>query len=264
MSATNKEILMRLGFSFEPGGAHSSRTMMLEDLSALLSYVESPEATKEDYLQAIEKENCLGKRSGKTRTLTYRHLRDLYSLDPSVILFRALLYFWRRDDSAQPLLALLCAYSRDQILRATAAFVLKSPEGSVITRESVEQLIEDHYPGRFSKATLKSTAQNTNSTWTKAGHLTGKVRKIRSKAEPSAGSVSYALLLSYLTGARGASFFTNEYAKLLDCSPGRAMELAEEASRKGWINLKRIGEVIEVQFPNLLNGQELELLREQN
>jgi hypothetical protein len=264
MVDSNNEVLTRFGFSFTLGGAHSARTMMLEELAVLLSYVDNPAATKVDYWRAIESENCLGKRSGKTRTLTSRHLTDLYSLDPSVTLFRVLLYFWRRDVSSHPLLALLCAYGRDSILRSTAAHIMATPEGAVVTRESVEQLIEDQYPGRFSKATLKSTAQNTNSSWTQAGHLSGRVRKVRSRAMASAGSTSYALFLGYLHGARGASLFETEYMRLLDCPLMRAVELTEDASRRGWINFKRVGDVIEVSFPGLLNEREVEWLREQN
>jgi hypothetical protein len=264
MVDSNNEVLTRFGFSFTLGGAHSARTMMLEELTALLSYVDNPAATKADYWRAIETDNCLGKRSGKTRTLTSRHLTDLYSLDPSVVLFRVLLYFWQRDRVSHPLIAILCAYCRDSILRSTAEYILAAPEGAVVTRESVEQLIEDKYPGRFSKATLKSTAQNTNSSWTQAGHLSGRARKVRSRAEPGAGSVSYALFLGYLTGARGMSLFETEYMRLLDCPPIRAVELAEEASRRGWVNFKRVGDVIEVSFPGLLNGKEAGWLREQN
>jgi hypothetical protein len=231
---------------------------MLEELTALISHVNRSDATKQDYWYAIENENCLGKRSGKTRTLTFKHLTELYALDPSVTLFRALLYFWERDVSARPLLALLCAYCRDSILRSTAEFILRSPEGVTVARESIEKLIEDTYPERFSRNTLKSTAQNINSTWTKSGHLSGRLRKVRSTAAASAGSVSYALMLGYLTGARGANLFATEYTRLLDCSTVRAMELAEEASRRGWINFKRVGDVIEVLFPNLLNRKEME------
>ena len=71
--------LARFGFSIKRGGAHTARTMMLEELTALLTYVERSDADKRDYLRAIGDENCLGKRSGKTRILTYRHLVDLYS-----------------------------------------------------------------------------------------------------------------------------------------------------------------------------------------
>jgi hypothetical protein len=75
--------LARFGFSFERGGAHSSRTLMLGELVALLDYVREPESSRADYRKAIEESNCLGKRSVKTRALTYRHLVDLYGLDPS-------------------------------------------------------------------------------------------------------------------------------------------------------------------------------------
>jgi hypothetical protein len=80
MPEKNKH-LARFGFSFQRGGAHTARTMMLEELGALLTYVDHPKADRSDYLQAIDDQNCLGKRSGKTRVLTYRHLVDLYSLD---------------------------------------------------------------------------------------------------------------------------------------------------------------------------------------
>jgi hypothetical protein len=259
-----KQQLSRFGFSFDRGGAHTSRTMMLEELGALLTYVNRPEAEKSDYLRAIDDENCLGKRSGKTRTLTYRHLVELYSLDTTRLLFRALLYFWHRDIDGQPLLALLCTYARDAIFRSTAPFILKFPQGATITRESLEEFIDAQEPGRFSKATLKSTAQNINSTWTKSGHLYGRGRKVRSRAHPTAGGVSYALLLGYLAGSRGEALFQTEYTKLLDCTFDKAIELAETASRKGWIVFKRVGDVIEVLFPALLNQREMEWLREQS
>ncbi|MGK5095510.1 hypothetical protein WDW89_26300 [Deltaproteobacteria bacterium TL4] len=255
--------LTHFGFCFERGGAHTSRTMMLKELGGVLSYVDRPEAMKKDYLSAIDEENCLGKRSGKTRILTYRHLVELYALDPSLLLFRALLYFWKRDPSGQPLSGFLCAYARDSILRSSASFILKFPPGAVITREALEERIEAQEPGRFSKATLKSTAQNINSTWTQSGHLTGRRRKIRSVANPTDGSVSYALLLGYLAGFRGESLFQTEYTQLLDCPFNRLLELTEDASRKGWLIFKRVGNVMEVLFPNLLTPQEREWIHEQ-
>ena len=229
-----------------------------------MTYVDRPEADKRDYLQAIKDENCLGKRSGKNRILTYYHLVDLYSLDRKKILFRALLYFWNRDIDGQPLLALLCSYARDSIFRSTAPFILMSPEGATITRESLVGFIDSQEFGRFSKATLNSTARNINSTWTKSGHLHGRAGKVRARANPTAGSVSYALLLGYLTGVRGQALFETDFAKLLDCTFDKAIELAEEASRKGWIVFKRVADVIEVLFPKLIKQEEMEWLREQN
>lgn len=252
MNEADLERFSKLGFSHERGGAHTSRTMMLEELRALLSYVGRPDAIKSDYLRAIDEENCLGKRSGKTRVLTYRHLVDLYALDPSVIIFRAMLFFWGRDLDARPLLALLCTYARDPIFRMSVPFLLSFEEGASVTRVVLERVLDEKTSGRFSPATLKSTAQNINSTWTKSGHLVGKAAKTRTKPVPTAGSVSYALFLGSLTGVRGQELFRTEYMKLLDCSFERAIELAVEASRKGWIIFKRIGDVVEVGFPNLI------------
>lgn len=264
MTETNAIKLTRFGYRFGRGGVHSSRTMMLTELRALLSYVDKADASKAEYLEAIQTVNCLGKRSGKTRVLTYRHLVELYTLDPSFVLFRALRFFWQRDTSGQPLLAALLAYSRDPIFRSSASIVLAYQEGATVAREVLEDFIDNQEHGRFSPATLKSTAQNINATWTQAGHLTGRARKVRTQALATPGAVAFALLLGYLAGQRGENLFSSEYMRLLDCSFNRAIELAEDASRRGWITLKRVGQVIEVVFPNLITAQEMEWLREQN
>lgn len=256
--------LERLGFSFERGGVHTARTMMLAELRALLSFVDAVDAAKADYLDAIQTANCLGKRSGRTRALTFRHLADLYALDPSLLVFRALRFFWQRDVEGQPLLAALCAYSRDPILRTTAPFVFGFQEGASLTREAMEEFLDAQEPGRFSKATLKSTAQNLNSSWTQSGHLAGRVRKVRARAVATPGAASLVLLLGYVSGLRGESLFKSDYTRMLDCSFERTLELAEDASRRGWISLKRVGQVVEVLFPNLITAQEMEWLREQN
>ena len=170
----------------------------------------------------------------------------------------------KRDVNGQPLLAALCAYARDPIFRMTATFVLGSQEGATIPREAIEEFIDEKEPGRFSKATLKSTAQNINSTLTQSGHLAGHVRKVRVRAEATPGTVSFALLLGYVNGLRGESLFKSEFTQMLDCSFEKTIELAEDASRRGWISLKRVGQVVEVLFPNLITAQEMEWLREQN
>ena len=264
MKHSNNNILSRFGFRFDNGSAHTARTMMLEDLQLLLSYVNHPDSSKNDYLKAIKEDNCLGKRSGKNRIITNRHLVYLYSLDPTMTIFRALRYFWERDIDGQPLMALLCSYSRDSVLRLSEPFIVQLTEGETTTREALEEYIDEKEPDRFSKATLKSTAQNLNSTWTKSGHLIGKVKKVRSRAIATPGSVSYALFLGYLTGIRGESLFTTEYTCLLNSSKASLIKLAEDASRRGWIVFKRIGNVMEVQFPNLLTAQEKEWIHEQN
>jgi hypothetical protein len=255
---------LRFGFRFDKGSAHTSRTMMLEDLQLLLSYVIGQDANRNDYLKAIKEDNCLGKRSGKSRRLASRHLAYLYSLDRSIVIFRSLRYFWDRDVEGQRLMALLCAYVRDSLLRTSAPFILKLADETVVSRASLEEYIDHKAPGRFSRATLKSTAQNLNATWTKSGHLNGRSKKIRKRARATPGSVSYALLLGYLAGFRGEALFITDYVRLLDCSKEHAIELAEDASRRGWIVFKHVGNVIEVQFPNLLTEQEREWIRDKD
>jgi len=255
---------MDLGFSCNKGSAHSARTIMLEDLTLLLSSVNSLKAAKADYRKAVNMDNCLRKRSAKTRRLAFRHLSRLYILDTSILIFRVLLYFWKRDISGRPLIALLCAYIRDPLLPLTAQFILKTPRGEFVSGKSIEVFIDSREPGRFSAATLKSTAQNLNSSWTKTGHLVGRVKKYRASAEPTSGSAAFALFLGYLKGYRGEVLFKSEFIKLLDCSFEKAVELAEDASQKGWIVLKRIGNVFEVLFPNLITREELEKIHEQN
>ena len=264
LNQVRNNISNRFGFRNQRSGVHLARTMMLEELRLLLSFVDDPQADKSIYVQAIENENCLSKRSGNTRSLTARHLSDLYGLDPSITIFHALRFFWKRDPDGQSLLALLCAYARDSILRSSAAFIQNHSPGQIVSRQALEKFIDHQEPGRFSKATLKSTAQNINSTWTQSGHLKGRAKKVRTQAQATPGSVSYALLLGYLNGARGESIFKTEYAGLLDCSFYRLIELATEASQKGWIVFKRLGEVIEVLFPNVLSEKEMEWIREQN
>ena len=256
--------LERFGFSGGRGGVHTARTMMLVELRALLSCVDAADAAKTEYLEAIQTANCLGKRSGKTRTLTFRHLADLYALDPGLLVFRALRFFWPRDVDGQPLLAALCAYTRDPIFRASAPLILGFHEGATVAREAMEAFIDAQEPGRFSQATLKSTAQNINSTWTQSGHLAGRVRKVRARAVATPGTVSFALLLGYVSGLRGELLFKSDFTRMLDCPFEQTIELAEHASRQGWISLKRVGQVVEVLFPNLITAQEMEWLREQN
>jgi hypothetical protein len=43
-----------------------------------------------------------------------------------------------------------------------------------------------------------------------------------------------------------------------------AIELAENASARGWIFFKRIGNVMEISLPNLITKEEADLIYEQN
>jgi len=139
MIRNKNAIKTRLGFKFEKGGTHTPRTMMLDELTNLLSYTQNFKTTRETYLKSIKEDNCLGKRSGRTRSLSARHLTNLYSLDPNITIFKALLYFWNRDNDSRPLLALLCTISRDTIFRFSIPFIFSFSEGQIICREALEK-----------------------------------------------------------------------------------------------------------------------------
>lgn len=74
------------GFRWGQKGTHTSRTIMLDELQAVLANCR-PDAARDDYLLAIHDDNCLGKRTVATRKLSSQRLSELYALDPEVPLF---------------------------------------------------------------------------------------------------------------------------------------------------------------------------------
>lgn len=245
--------LEALGFKLQTSSVHLARTLMIDELEMLLSYVADADAPRSVYKDAILNDNCLGKRSSKSKELTLKHLSDLYILDPRASLFRSFLHFWKRDADSHPLLALTLAATRDPFIRLTAPFIAKHQLGEIIKRESLEYFFEGQFPDRYSPATLKSLAQNINSSWTKTGHLSGRHVKTRSQAQPRAANMAFAIMVSHLMGVRGSLLLESEYVKMLDASRDKAITLSEEASAKGWMVFKRIGDVVDVSFPHLTN-----------
>jgi hypothetical protein len=81
--------LVRFGLKFTGGGTHISRTIMHEELEAMLSAV-LPGSSASDYRDAILQRNVLGKTTDSTRQKSLRHLRELYALDEEVPIFKLL------------------------------------------------------------------------------------------------------------------------------------------------------------------------------
>lgn len=264
MTDSAKEKLVKFGFSFESGSSLTKRTIMTGELFALFDCVQNTDASVEEYKTAIIDANCLGKRTVKNRGYSFSYLKRSYGLSPEYLIFRAFRYFFDRDEKSRALLCLLTVYSRDLVLRASAGYITNLSDGEKISKTDFEDQMDKAFPGRFGEKMLQSLVRNLLSSWTQSGHLSSDKNRVRQTAEAGSGAVSLALLLGYVTGARGERLFHTEYAKLLDCSFEKAVELAEEASRKGWIVFNRIGGVIEVGFPNLINQQEMEWIREQN
>ncbi|MFC3034462.1 hypothetical protein ACFOEE_18300 [Pseudoalteromonas fenneropenaei] len=244
----SEQQLITLGFKFGKNGAHAARSMMNEELKLLFS-VHGANATKEQYEHAIVDGNILHKPTTNSRKLTYRHLLDLYSLDSSVVIFRQFRGYWALDEKAQDVLALQLAIARDPLLRASSEVILGLDLGERLTRESMEAFLAKDDPTRFSPASLKSFAQNINGTWTQAGYLVGRSKKLRDEPRLSYVNVAFALYLAHCHGLSGQRMFDSYWCKLLSDNKQVLLDLAHRASLHGLIRFKQVSEIIEVTFP---------------
>jgi hypothetical protein len=237
------------------GGAHTSRTMMLAELRALLAS-RPADSTRDHYQHAVLDDNVLGKASISARQRSYRYLRELYGLDVRAPGFRALRTLWAYDTEAQPLIALASALSRDPALRGTATTVLRAPVGTTVTADDLAEAVVDAYPGSYSDAVAHKIGRNAASTWTQSGHLVGRTNKTRSRANPRPASVAYALFLASLEGREGDLLFEALPVEAQDAPKHALNELAREASRRGWIDFRSIGNVTEVGFRHFTRPEE--------
>lgn len=251
------------GFRYGTSSVHTSRTMMLDELTLLLESVNAAESS-DSYRKAIVEENVLGKSTQSTRQRTYDRLAQLYSLDPATTLFRLLRHFWEMDKSSRPMLAFLTAAARDSLLRDTTPFIQSIPLGQNTEAAQLAQYLEEKYPNRFRTTTRNSTAQNLASSFTQAGFLQGRTNKRRTKSQITPIISTFALILGYLCGLRGKLLLDSMWTRLLDCSPAELAGHVAEASRQGWLNYKAAGSIIEITFPGLLKPNEERAANEQN
>lgn len=261
VSKQGQALLVTLGFRFGINGPHAARTMMLDELRLLLEHTD-PLATRADYAHAVVDQNVLGKPTRKARVLTLRHLTTLYGLDTTNPIFRALRRLWPLREAAQPMLALAVALARDPLLRGTEAFVLAQPLGGAVSRESIERLLAQSHPDRFSPASLKSFAQNVAGTWTAAGVLSGRKNKVRSLPAPYPESLALLLFLGYLGGRTGQRLLASEWMDLLGSSPDELEILANSASHRGLLVFMNAGGVKEFRFPGYLTPEEEQIRQE--
>jgi len=233
------------------GGTHTSRTIQLPGLRVLLAAVPA-DAESAQYKDAVIEQNVLGKKTLNSRQRSYRYLRELYGLDPGILLFHALRDLWDPDAKAQPLLAMLCSLARDPALRATTPAVLPLPQGEAVTADDLARALMDRYPGTYSDAVANKVGRNAASSWTQSGHLAGHTNKTRARAAYGSAAVAYALLLGHLEGAVGEGLFTTFWAQVLDVPRTVVLEQAMTASQRGWIELRHGGGVTDITFRLLL------------
>jgi len=243
-----------VGFRNGTSSSMTSRTIMVAELHMLFAALPAT-ASLADYRTAIVDENVLLKRSATTRRASARYLIELYTLDLGVPLFRILRSLWDQDAAGRPLLASLCANARDALLRRTAQAVLPLPFGMGIASEDLSRPVSEAAPHSFNVGTLGKIARNAASSWTQSGHLAGHRSKARVRAQATPASAAYALALGYLAGARGTFLFQTYWTALLDVPADVLDSMAFEAGRHGWITYRRIGDVVDLGFSDLLDAR---------
>ena len=242
--------LEAFGLKFSSGGSHISRTMMIQELGDVLANVPK-DSGADDYREAVLQRNVLGKTTDSTRQKSLRHLRDLYALDKVTPVFGLLRKLYTIDAASLPLLAIQVAWARDPLLRATTAPVMEAAEGDRVETAVLAQAIAASFPNHYSELNRNKIARNAASSWTQSGHLAGRANKTRQKVNPAAVAATMALFLGDICGYHGAAVFGNPWCLLLDMDPNRAKSLGFEAHRAGLLNLRAVGEVVELSFPLL-------------
>lgn len=241
--AFKQDAVVAFGVRLAGGGAHQSKTMMFDELDMLLSTgLRSP---AELAYAAIE-DNVLGKSTKNSRSLTYRHMVSLYGLNAQVVLTKVLMGLWKEDPAGRRLNCLLVALARDPLLRDSAPTVVGTPIGGQLHRQQVETAFNAAHPDRMSEKTVRSLAQNCNSTWTQGGHLEGRAKKIRRRVTPTPSNAALAALIASICGFGGPSILSSIWFQVLDLTPDQALDHLRRAESLGLAKIRAAGDVTEI------------------
>lgn len=218
---------------------------MFNELSCILDATPN-DCPIDEIKRLIYEENILQKTSISSRQKSFYHLALLYSLDIQNHVFSTLRFLWGEAQEERPLIALESAIARDKILHYSAQKILPLEYGSLITKEEMIVYIEQEYRKRYSTKLIDSTSRNLLSSWVQSGHLSGKIKKIRTKAKAGPASLTYALYLGQLTGLQGASLFDTVYVHALDATDTEIQAYLHTAMKKGWLIYRSAGGIIEL------------------
>ena len=246
----------QLGFSKAgANGCHSARSMMFQEMRLLVRAMPVDIAAS-DFKRAIIDDNILEKPTLSSRKKSFSHLRELYGLDHSKALFRALWQLGHADLDSLPQLCLVCAYARDPLLRQSYELIRTLRPGEPLERSAMEQHLERSFPNRFSPAMKKSMAQNVDTTWTYGGHLEGRAHKTRRLPDPRPVSAAYAMFAGYLAGLRGEALLDSNFGSLVASNRSQLQAALALASAKGLLSIKQAAGIVEFDFSNLLTPAE--------
>jgi hypothetical protein len=126
---------------------------------------------------------------------------------------------------------------------------MNASDGDRVATASLAQALESVFQNQYSESSRNQTARHAASSWTQSGHLVGRANKTRQQIKPTAAAAAMAIFLGDVAGFHGSSVFSSPWCRLLDLNPDRAKAMGHEAHRAGLLNLRTVGEVVEVSFP---------------
>ena len=227
-------------------GAHTARTIMFKEL-AMLFNATTKISPNEEIRNKVYNENILHKKSISGRKESFGYLKKKYGLDPNIPLYNTLRWAWSvGEEQERPLLALLCALSRDASLRITADYIFSLLPGKIADKEKISALIEQAFPNSYSSSVIASMTRNLLSSWTQSGHLQGLVKKTRTKANSNTSACVFALAIGYLAGYRGRMLLDTIWMRALDATDYEIQEYLQRAMKKGWIRYQQSGGMTEI------------------
>ena len=256
-------VAQQWGFRTGRRGTHTSRTIMLNELTQLLDVVPA-DAPHSQYVEAIVDGNCLGKPTAVTRRTSSQRLTELYGLDTRVTLFRALRHLWADDEAARPALALLLALARDPLLRASARAVLATPIGQEFSRQPMKDDLAATVEDRLSPATLDTVVRNASASWTQSGHLQGRSRKARQRVRATPAAVAYALLIGSAVGFGAHDLYDSPWVVVTDAHLDEFLQLFRKARVLNLLEFKQAGKMTDLSFPALVTNKEREFIRSES
>lgn len=248
MSTSNPSNVVR-----ETGSVHTSRTLMVEDLTAVLAQAGQSVLVPEELRQAVVEGNLLGKRTERTRLRTWRYLNSAYQLTDPDLGATGFLRLWHEAPEAQGQLALLRAFAHDDLLKLSAVWLRSVPYGEKVGWPELAEFLKAAGVN-YSEKTIRSAAQNLLSTWTQVGWLSGKTAKQRAAVTWHPAAITFLLFQEYRWGRRGLGLYESETAGALGLTPDQLDALASEAGRLGYLAYRRLDDVLEITFPRFAEG----------
>ena len=234
----------------------ASHTIGVQHLRELFHAV-GPAANAPEYAAAVLEDNVLGRSTGAGRKRAFRHLREFYVLDPASPEFAVFRRLWELDTEAQPLLAGLMAYSRDELLRDSFAAIAAAPVGARLTSNDLADAAGQASGAGLSPASLAKVGRNTAACWTQTGHLTGRTSKCRVDANATPVNLVFAVILGHRAGRRGSLLLDSPWTALLDANPVQLRILLDETARAGLLDVRSAGHVLDIDVSPMTRDREV-------